>query len=76
MDKTYEVRKPIVAGLFYPSNKTQLKNTIFKLFKDTSTETINGHSIGLISPHAGYEYSGRIAAEGCGECHLIVDCRL
>jgi AmmeMemoRadiSam system protein B len=64
MDTIDEVRKPVVAGLFYPGNKTQLKNTILKFFKHTSTETIDGYPIGLISPHAGYEYSGTIAAEG------------
>ena len=60
MDTTHEVRKPVVAGLFYPGNQTQLKDKIFKLFEDTSTETIDTYPIGLISPHAGYEYSGRI----------------
>ena len=64
MDTTHEVRNPVVAGLFYPGNKTQLKDKLEKLFEHTTTETVDIHPIGLISPHAGYEYSGRIAAEG------------
>ncbi len=33
-------------------------------FRDADTEIFNGHIFALISPHAGYEFSGRVAAFG------------
>lgn len=56
-----EIRKSIVAGSFYPGNQSELKNLIsgyLQKAKDFNLENIRG----LISPHAGYIYSGQVAA--------------
>jgi AmmeMemoRadiSam system protein B len=52
------IRKPSVAGYFYPSNPKKLHDTIERLV-DSKEEAKK--AIGIISPHAGYEYSGRVA---------------
>ena len=56
------VRPPQVAGYFYPSNPDKLRKDI-KLFLDVtkSKEEIN-NIFGIVSPHAGYVYSGKTAA--------------
>ncbi|WP_281647624.1 AmmeMemoRadiSam system protein B [Parendozoicomonas sp. Alg238-R29] len=54
------VRQPAVAGSFYPANKTSLKDTIASLLADASTRDL--YSRILVVPHAGYIYSGAIAA--------------
>ena len=62
------MRKPHVAGYFYPSSKEELIEKIEWSFlhpfgpgyiPNVSDEQGN---IGIISPHAGYDYSGPIAA--------------
>ncbi len=52
------IRQPAVAGQFYSSNPTTLRNEIQRFIKpDTEREKV----IGIIAPHAGYLYSGAIA---------------
>ncbi|HKZ18308.1 MAG TPA: AmmeMemoRadiSam system protein B [Syntrophales bacterium] len=52
------IRQPAVAGQFYSSNPTKLRNEIQRFIKtDTNRET----AIGIIAPHAGYLYSGAVA---------------
>lgn len=52
------IRKPKVAGLFYPGNAKELR----KMVRD-SMDTANEQkdAICVISPHAGYMYSGKVA---------------
>ncbi len=66
-------RKPAVAGLFYPSRKDELIEQIRMCFLDKRigpgklpgpVETKLQNPIGLVSPHAGYIYSGPVAAWG------------
>mgnify|MGYP000310908962 CR=1 FL=1 len=57
-----EIRHPIVAGTFYPDNPDILKKQI-KGFLDNAT--VEKHQLpvkALIVPHAGYIYSGPVAA--------------
>lgn len=59
------IREPAVAGFFYPENKAELEKDLESYFR--SVDLGNNVSIipaGLISPHAGYFYSGKIAAQG------------
>lgn len=61
------VRPPAVAGLFYPAERTELEKTCLKLLKDARKDIANllpGKLFGIISPHAGYQYSGYTAAHG------------
>lgn len=54
------LRKPAVAGQFYPSSRQELKKQI-EAFIPAKAEKID--AIACILPHAGYIYSGRVAAE-------------
>ena len=56
------VKKPILAGTWYPADPIRLRSDIERYLAGTGEEKIDGKVIGLISPHAGYVYSGRIAA--------------
>ncbi|HIE17048.1 MAG TPA: AmmeMemoRadiSam system protein B [Dehalococcoidia bacterium] len=53
------VRNPIVAGQFYPGSASQLERMIEGLV-DREAEKVE--AVGLVSPHAGYVYSGAVAA--------------
>ncbi|HOK56572.1 MAG TPA: AmmeMemoRadiSam system protein B [bacterium] len=57
-------RQPAFSGSFYPSNKEELKNMIDNFLKNVNyKEKIEkGEIIGIIAPHAGYIYSGPVAA--------------
>ena len=57
-----KVRKPAVAGQFYPSNPEELKEDIDLLLTLPDTSIKAKNIFGIISPHAGYIYSGRTAA--------------
>jgi len=57
-----ETRKPVVSGIFYPGSAEELKEKIDNLLNKVEKEELKGELIGLIVPHAGYDYSGEIAA--------------
>jgi AmmeMemoRadiSam system protein B len=54
-------RPPAAAGRFYPSDPAELRALVTSLLKDVSTPT-GPVPKALIAPHAGYLYSGAIAA--------------
>jgi MEMO1 family protein len=53
-------RTPAVAGMFYPADPQQLKHDVQKYLAAAHPQTL--HPKALIAPHAGYIYSGAIAA--------------
>ncbi len=55
------VREPAVAGLFYPARARALKTTVASLLA-TAEATPGPAPKALIVPHAGYRYSGPVAA--------------
>ena len=55
-------RKPVVAGSFYPSNPKRITDEIDGYLNAVERKELDGELIGLISPHAGYVYSGPVAA--------------
>ncbi|MEK7699554.1 MAG: AmmeMemoRadiSam system protein B [Planctomycetota bacterium] len=59
-----ETWEPQVAGRFYPGNETALKDQITAFFKNVPNQTTKGVPIAIVSPHAGYQYSGQVAAYG------------
>lgn len=61
---TTEIRPPAVAGMFYEREPLKLRKHLESLFDEANPTPINGEIIGLISPHAGYFYSGKTAAFG------------
>ncbi len=52
------IRKPVVAGQFYPGTASQLEAMVEQLIDKTA---VKEEVIGLVSPHAGYIYSGSVA---------------
>ena len=58
---TAKIRRPAVAGLFYPSDPDELREAIQEYIDRAETEAPEGSVVGLIAPHAGYVYSGSTA---------------
>lgn len=56
------VRKSVIAGTWYPGNPQTLKREITRYLDKASVEPISGVLKGLVVPHAGYIYSGWVAA--------------
>ncbi len=61
-NSTLITRKPVVSGQFYPARKDELNAELIKLFADAEPHKTPGDVMAIISPHAGYVFSGRIAA--------------
>lgn len=58
------VRPPAVAGTFYPSEPQELRAAIAAFMRDVSHDTGSaGAPKALVVPHAGYRYSGSVAAK-------------
>jgi len=54
------IKRPVVAGSFYPDEKSALTELLGNLVK--APEKVNKNKpYAIISPHAGYEYSGKTA---------------
>jgi AmmeMemoRadiSam system protein B/AmmeMemoRadiSam system protein A len=62
--KKEDVRSAAVAGAFYTSDPDALSAQIKDFINKVSAKTLTGKIIALISPHAGYMYSGQVAAYG------------
>ena len=57
-----EVRRPAVAGAFYPGNRLLLQREVDGFLAKARKVELEEELIALISPHAGYIYSGLVAA--------------
>lgn len=55
------LRRPAVAGQFYPAAAHELRAVIEEFTPSQAEERVR--ALAVISPHAGYVYSGRVAAE-------------
>lgn len=60
MDTT--IRRPAVAGQFYTDDAAALRAEITKYLDTAASIPLDGDVVALLSPHAGYVYSGSIAA--------------
>ncbi|OGV64547.1 MAG: hypothetical protein A3K18_33840 [Lentisphaerae bacterium RIFOXYA12_64_32] len=58
------VREPAVQGQFYPADKDELARTVDEFLARKPANTVPGRIRALICPHAGYVFSGAVAAEG------------
>ena len=56
------IKVPAVAGYFYPGDQEGLKKTVDDFILNVKQEQIDGKILGLMSPHAGYVFSGQVAA--------------
>ncbi len=67
-----EIRRPVVAGSFYAGSASELRRQIEGCFKHPlgtgnlpSVHRVEARRVlGLVSPHAGYVYSGPVATHG------------
>jgi AmmeMemoRadiSam system protein B len=58
------VRAPAVAGAFYDADPDALRRSVDSLLAKGKRPSVPGSIRGLVSPHAGYIYSGGAAAVG------------
>jgi len=59
-----EIKQPSVAGSFYPDNPAELSAMVDRFLQQADPQPLEGGIFALISPHAGYGYSGSVAAYG------------
>jgi hypothetical protein len=57
-----ELKKSEFAGAFYPADKDSLNLMLEGFLREAEVPNIEGEILGIISPHAGYVYSGPVAA--------------
>ncbi|MFH1782618.1 MAG: AmmeMemoRadiSam system protein B [Candidatus Omnitrophota bacterium] len=58
-----EIRGPAVSGAFYPKDRDELKSTIARFLNSADKVNVDGNIKGIMVPHAGYVYSGKVQAE-------------
>jgi AmmeMemoRadiSam system protein B/AmmeMemoRadiSam system protein A len=56
------VRPPVVAGQFYPGDAATLGRDVERFLEQADPAGVPGRIVGLVAPHAGYVYSGGVAA--------------
>ncbi|MGB9692550.1 MAG: AmmeMemoRadiSam system protein B, partial [Candidatus Sumerlaeaceae bacterium] len=56
------VRSAAVAGAFYPADRAELAATVDRLLAQANVATTTSRLRALVAPHAGYPYSGPVAA--------------
>jgi len=57
-----EIRQPAVAGAFYPADPKELEKMVEDLLARAQVPEIKEPVLAVVSPHAGYPYSGPVAA--------------
>jgi len=57
-----QIRESVIAGSWYPGNASRLQQDIQAYLRQASVGDFKRELIALISPHAGYRYSGQVAA--------------
>lgn len=63
----HRVRPSLIAGQWYPGTATELQQTIEGYFAQVERADLPGEPVALVSPHAGYAYSGQTAAYAYGQ---------
>ncbi|MCX7598625.1 MAG: AmmeMemoRadiSam system protein B [Armatimonadetes bacterium] len=56
------VRLPAVAGLFYPDDPQELRQTVTRCLDRAAPPPVSGRLLALVVPHAGYQFSAPVAA--------------
>jgi len=56
------VRHSVIAGTWYPGDPKQLRAMLDGFLNKVPPQPLEGRLVGLIAPHAGYIYSGQVAA--------------
>jgi AmmeMemoRadiSam system protein B/AmmeMemoRadiSam system protein A len=58
------IREAVVAGSWYPGDKKMLTETLTNYFNNAKKSDFEGDIKALVVPHAGYVFSGQVAAQG------------
>ena len=58
------IRRPAVAGQFYPADKKELSEIVSQFLEKVEIDRPTQPIVALIVPHAGYVFSGPVAASG------------
>ena len=70
--RTLRVRRPAVAGTFYPSDADALRAAVVALLGDADAGTSSDRPPkAIVAPHAGYTYSGAVAARAYATVHPL-----
>jgi AmmeMemoRadiSam system protein B/AmmeMemoRadiSam system protein A len=56
------IRQAAVAGSFYPADPKELAKIVDRFLAGAAVPSFDGPVVAVVSPHAGYEYSGEVAA--------------
>jgi AmmeMemoRadiSam system protein B/AmmeMemoRadiSam system protein A len=56
------IREPVFAGSWYPSDSSDLRQMVTGFLKGAQKRKLEGDIVALWVPHAGYPFSGKIAA--------------
>jgi len=57
-----KIRESVLAGTWYPENPKDLRKQLNIFLKEVPQKTMQDRLVALIVPHAGYRYSGQVAA--------------
>jgi len=57
-----KIRESVIAGSWYPDNPQALRREIEKYLDQAKPPSFEGELAGVVVPHAGYRYSGGVAA--------------
>jgi AmmeMemoRadiSam system protein B/AmmeMemoRadiSam system protein A len=57
-------KDPAAAGTFYPADKKSLQESVEGFLSKAERVPTNGRLLAIVSPHAGYIYSGQVASYG------------
>jgi len=57
-----EIREPAFAGSWYPGEPEILSRDVKRYLESVKKEKLEGEIVALVSPHAGYMFSGQVAA--------------
>ncbi|NLE76663.1 MAG: AmmeMemoRadiSam system protein B [Chloroflexi bacterium] len=56
------VRRSRIAGAWYPGSREALARTVDNYLQGAASQPLPGETVALVAPHAGYIYSGQVAA--------------
>ncbi len=57
-----KIRESVIAGTWYTSEPARLKDELVGYLERAAPPALEGPLVGLVAPHAGYMYSGGVAA--------------
>ena len=59
-----DAKEADLAGSWYPASKQELENELSRYLNAVPAQKVDGDIFAIISPHAGYRFSGPVAAYG------------